>query len=157
MSEFTVEFKPYLICTFFDNVDIKQYTKNKYLDLFDYQMFILKNNIKLNGFICDILYPFELEYNPIVNYPDITIECKIKTTKEELDEYFINKTKFINFKQYLEDYLIETYGKYKKNEKPIIPDKAVDTWLCGDIEILIIKDGEDEYVYEFGLCFIGIN
>lgn len=155
--EFTVNFKPYIICTYQNTEINKEITSYKYLDVFDYQTFILNREIKLNGLICDILYPFKMFYNPIIYYPDIEIQCIINVSEYELKD-LTGKKEITDIKQEFNNYLIETYGIYDENKQVDIGIKAVDTWMCGDILMFEEEPNKiEKFSYEFGLCFMNFD
>lgn len=155
--DFTVNFKPYIICTYQNSEINKEITSYKYLDVFDYQTFILNHNIKLNGLICDILYPFKLFYNPITFYPDIEIQCIIKVSEDDLKD-LTDAEEIKDIRQEFNDYMIETYGLFDKNKEVDIGNKAVDTWMCGDILMFEEEPNKiEKFSYEFGLCFMSID
>lgn len=152
-------FKPYLIKRLYCNGELIE-TKYKYMNLYDYCVYIEnnKNKCQFNGKIQEILEPFKLIRNPIleVDQTKLIMEIHFKIPesnqdlKEKLKEFGKSKIQLIEQLKY---YFSEIYGNYYEDDKLVdVPFNS--EWLNNTNLFNVCWMDDIKINIGIGLCFI---
>lgn len=148
----TLVFKPYIICDYNSKNNVCGI--NKYIDVFDYHMYIENQYIDINQVIKNILKPLEIIEDPRISKPNLLIYCNVEINKKFIDDHLETPTYYKNLYHYIYDYMIETYGDSSSHPKiPDFRDKAYRTWMLTNNYLDISEKNGEKFIIKLGLCF----
>lgn len=148
----TLVFKPYIICDYNSKNNVCGI--NKYVDVFDYHMYIENQYIDINQVIKNILKPLEIIEEPKISKPNLLIYCNVEINKKFIDDHLETPTYYKNLYHYIYDYMVETYGDSSSHPKiPDFRDKANRTWMLTNNYLDISERNGEKFIIKLGLCF----